>query len=78
MLALGMPSESVIHPAETAMRRLSLLIALAGLAACGAVAPAAGDPSFLLGSAVEGTIPGSYVVQLSWPPTRARWRRSTA
>jgi subtilisin family serine protease len=52
------------------MRRLSILLALAGLAACDAadtpVAPAAGDPSFLLGSAVEGTIPGSYVVQLSW------------
>jgi subtilisin family serine protease len=65
-----MPNASSFHPAEIAMRRLSLLLALAGLAACDAsdtpVAPAAGDPSFLLGSSAEGDIPGSYVVQLSW------------
>ncbi len=52
------------------MRRLSILLALASLAACDAadmpVAPSGGAPSFLLGSAVEGTIPGSYVVQLNW------------
>ena len=52
------------------MRRLFILLALAGLAACDAaetpVAPSAGAPAFLLGAATEGTIPGSYVVQLDW------------
>src|SRR5687768_366760 len=66
-----MPSEQVvIHPAEVAMRRTFILLALAGLAACDAadtpVAPSAGAPAFLLGSAADGAIPGSYVVQLSW------------
>ena len=52
------------------MRRLPLLLALAGLAACDAseapLAPSAGSPSLLLGSATDGSIPGSYVVQLDW------------
>jgi subtilisin family serine protease len=60
----------VIHPAEAAMRRTFILLALAGLAACDAadtpVAPSAAAPAFLLGSAADGVIPGSYVVQLSW------------
>jgi subtilisin family serine protease len=52
------------------MRRTFILLALAGLAACDAadtpVAPSGGAPSLLLGSVAEGTIPGSYVVQLDW------------
>ncbi|HEV3052182.1 MAG TPA: S8 family serine peptidase [Longimicrobium sp.] len=52
------------------MRRLFILLAAAGLAACDAadapLAPSAGAPAFLLGSATDGSIPGSYVVQLDW------------
>src|SRR5688500_8035991 len=51
------------------MRRLSILLAAAGLAARDAAdAPPApsGGPAFLLGSVTDGSIPGSYVVQLDW------------
>ena len=52
------------------MRRLFILLAAAGLAACDAadapLAPSGGEPAFLLGAAADGAIPGSYVVQLDW------------
>jgi subtilisin family serine protease len=52
------------------MRRLFILLAAAGLAACDAadapLAPSAGAPASLLGTATDGSIPGSYVVQLDW------------
>jgi subtilisin family serine protease len=70
MLARGDGKRIVIHPAEVAMRRLFILTALAGLAACDAadtpVAPSGDAPSFLLGPVTDGAIPGSYVVQLDW------------
>ena len=52
------------------MRRLFILLAAAGLAACDGAdaptAPSAGAPAFLLGSVTDGSIPGAYVVQLDW------------
>ncbi|HEX6910099.1 MAG TPA: S8 family serine peptidase [Longimicrobium sp.] len=53
------------------MRRLLVLFAVAGLAACGdpsadPLAPAAGPDARLLLGAVEGAIPGQYVVQVDW------------
>jgi subtilisin family serine protease len=71
MLAIRTASEgSSIIQREVAMRRLFILLAAAGLAACDAadapLAPSGGAPAFLLGSAADGAIPGSYVVQLDW------------
>ncbi|HEY0022452.1 MAG TPA: S8 family serine peptidase [Longimicrobium sp.] len=51
------------------MRRSLLLLAVAALGACdGADTPLAPDvqPSTLLAGATDGSIPGHYVVQLSW------------
>jgi subtilisin family serine protease len=52
------------------MRRLFIVLAAAGLAACDAadapLAPSGSEPAFLLGSGTDGSIPGSYVVQVDW------------
>jgi subtilisin family serine protease len=52
------------------MRRLLLILALAGLAACDQstepLAPAPAPDAKLLLGAVEGSIPGQYIVQVDW------------
>ena len=52
------------------MRRLFILVAAAGLAACDAadapLASTGSQPEFLLGATQDGSIPGHYIVQLSW------------
>jgi subtilisin family serine protease len=52
------------------MRRLLILLAAAGLAACDSsaepLAPAEAPDARLLLSAVEGAIPGQYIVQVNW------------